>query len=378
MSSEDTLDSSEEEFIECYKEHLRRKKGKEMYEQGEIGGGGGRNEAQPQNSQARTSDIVPLVEAAVREALQFQADILKVEFDAKLAEISRELQGLRVSNAPQVEVYEAVEVVQLIPCDEPLDIVKSVPEFDGKQDQYVSWRQAATAAYKLFEPYVGSSRHYQAVAILRNKIRGTASATLASFNTVLNFKAILARLDFTYADKTPIRVVQQEMDTLRQGDMTLLQYYDEVEKRLTLITNKTIMTQERGAAAVYNEKFRNDALHTFVSGLRKNLKTAVFPAQPRDLPTALALAQEAEASNDRYAFATSFARGAEGSSQKTRGSGPSSSQARRLYDDHQGGRNPHFTRGQKSGPGQAHNNGTLAAPGSILGRTETQVRNLWT
>lgn len=147
MSSEDTLDSSEEEFIECYKEHLRRKKGKEMYEQGEIGGGGGRNKAQPQNSQARTPDIVPLVEAAVREALQFQADILKVEFDAKLAEISRELQGLRVSNAPQVEVYEAVEVVQGIPCDEPLDIVKSVPEFDGKQYQYVSWRQAATAEY---------------------------------------------------------------------------------------------------------------------------------------------------------------------------------------------------------------------------------------
>jgi len=32
------------------------------------------------------------------------------------------------------------------------------------------------------------------------------------------------------------------------------------------------------------------------------LKIAVFPAQPKDLSSALALAQEAEASNDRSAF----------------------------------------------------------------------------
>jgi len=56
------------------------------------------------------------------------------------------------------------------------------------------------------------------------------------------------------------------------------------------------MTHDAAPASLLNEKFREDALHAFISGLKKSLKVAVFPAEPRDLPTALALAQEAESS----------------------------------------------------------------------------------
>jgi len=56
---------------------------------------------------------------------------------------------------------------------------------------------------------------------MRNKIRGNADAVLASFNTVLNFEAIVARLDFTYADKTRVRVIQQQLGTMRQGELSL-------------------------------------------------------------------------------------------------------------------------------------------------------------
>jgi len=114
---------------------------------------------------------------------------------------------------------------------------------------------------------------------------------------VFNFHAILARLDFTYADKTPAHVIKQELSLSRQGELPLLKYYDEIERKLTLLTNKTIMT--------------HDALHAFISGLKKSLKIAVFPAQPKDLPSALALAQEAEASIDRSAFTATFARQSE-------------------------------------------------------------------
>lgn len=68
------------------------------------------------------------------------------------------------------------------------------------------------------------------------------------------------------------------------------------------------MTHDLVASAILNEKFRNDALHVFVSGLKKSLKWAVFPAQPIDLPSALALAQEAESSNERGIFAANFAK----------------------------------------------------------------------
>jgi len=76
---------------------------------------------------------------------------------------------------------------------------------------------------------------------MRNKIRGNADAVLASFNTDLNFEAIVARLDFTYAHKTPVRVIQQELDTMRQGELSLNKYFDEIEKNLTLLTDKTLL-----------------------------------------------------------------------------------------------------------------------------------------
>jgi len=111
-------------------------------------------------------------------------------------------------------------------------------------------------------------------------------------------------------------VITQELNFIRQGDLPLLQYYDNIQKKLTLLTNKVIMTQDAYSAHVLNSKYREDALHTFVSGLKKSLKIVVFPAHLRDLPTALAIAQEAEVSNERSIFAANFARHTEEKTQK--------------------------------------------------------------
>jgi len=206
-----------------------------------------------------------------------------------------QVENLQVET-PQIVTYEKISVRPEVNCDIPLDIIKSVPEFTGTQDEYVAWRQSAIYAYELFKPYNGSSTHYQAVAIIRNKIRGTAGALLVSHNTVLNFDAILARLDCTYSDKTSLRLLRQGLEMVRQGDMPLMQYYDEVEKKLTLVTNKIVMTHEQEGADLLNSEVRADALHAFISGLKKSPRSVVFPAQLKDLPSALALAREAESS----------------------------------------------------------------------------------
>ncbi|KAH8323668.1 hypothetical protein KR067_007183, partial [Drosophila pandora] len=106
------------------------------------------------------------------------------------------------------------------------------------------------------------------------------------------------------------------MGTLRQGNMTLLQYYDEVEKKLTLLTNKVTMSYEAPAAKVLCDKFRDDALRVFISGLKRSLTDVLFSAKPKDMPSALALAQEIEANHERYSFAASFARSQEDKDKK--------------------------------------------------------------
>jgi len=119
------------------------------------------------------------IEAVIQAALANQEQRLRAEFAGQINAVNQQLQSLRIE-APEVESYQRVKVVPGAPqCDIPLHIVKSIPDFTGVQDEYVAWRQSATDAYELFESYEGSSAHYQAVTIIRNKIKGPARA--ASF-----------------------------------------------------------------------------------------------------------------------------------------------------------------------------------------------------
>lgn len=171
----------------------------------------------------------------------------------------------------------------------------------------MTFRRAAEVAYKVFENSDGSVRHYQALAIIRNKIKGSASDKLTGFGTALNFRAIMARLDHEYGDKRPIHLLEQELSTLRQGSSTVAEYYDLVQTKLTALTNKTLMSySDNYFASQLNEKYRHDALRVFISGLKRSLSDTLFSSRPEDLPSALALAEELESNRERYNFAASF------------------------------------------------------------------------
>lgn len=246
-----------------------------------------------------------LLETAIVQA----TNRTKQEFQDTINELSNRLRALEPT-ALVVE-HKPIEIITGVQCDETLDIIKSVPEFRGDANRYVSWRQAAVTAHKLFEPFAGSSKYYQAVAILRNKIIGNADSVLSTYNTVLNFHAIIERLDFAYSDKKSIYTLEQELSTLRQGQKTLLQFYDEVEHKLTAIVNKVLMSHQNDPSLIasFNIKYRQDALRVFISGLRKPLCTTLFSCKPTDLPSALAMAQELETNHNRYHFAEIYSNG---------------------------------------------------------------------
>lgn len=77
-----------------------------------------------------------------------------------------------------MKAHQKITVDPNIRCEVKLDIVKTMPDFTGEQDDYVSCRQLAVDAYEIFKPYYGSEAHYQAVSIIRNKIRGSARGLL--------------------------------------------------------------------------------------------------------------------------------------------------------------------------------------------------------
>lgn len=210
-----------------------------------------------------------------------------------------------------IEEHREITIVEGVECNETLDVVKSVPEFNGDASRYTSWRQAAITAHKLYERYIGSSKYYQAVAILRNKVIGKADSVLSSYNTVLNFYAILERLDFAYADKRSVFTLEQELSTLTQGSKTILDFYNEVEEKLGLITSKITMSHGGNVNLIgsLNMKYREDALRVFISGLRKPFCDILFSCRPSDMPTALILAQEMATNQSRYNFARNYNEG---------------------------------------------------------------------
>ncbi|EDW50942.1 GM16946 [Drosophila sechellia] len=129
-------------------------------------------------------------------------------------------------------------------------------------------------------------------------------------------------------------------------------------------------------ADLLNAEVRADALHAFTSGLKKSLRAVVFPAQPKDLPSALALAREAKASIERSMFASSYAKAVEERAQ-TCGNGKSRFQGRQGKDNREEqrqNRNPHFVRPPKGNTSAQNINDNQARTSDYGGRRVFQVQ----
>lgn len=55
-----------------------------------------------------------------------------------------------------------------------LDIIKSIPEFNGSQDDYLAWRLCAMDAYKLLKSFITNSAYNEGVTLIKERIRGLA------------------------------------------------------------------------------------------------------------------------------------------------------------------------------------------------------------
>lgn len=180
-----------------------------------------------------------------------------------------------------------------------------MPTFGGK-NSYVSWRETATNSMKIYAK--GSKRYFSASTILRNKIINEANDILTNHGTVLNFDAIISRLDFAYADKRLLHIIEQELSVMRQGIQSIMTYYNEVNKKLTDLTNKTIMTHGTNSDITkeLNNKNRQYALRVFMTELNPPLTDILFSISLNNVPGALAKAQKLEENKLRANFALYF------------------------------------------------------------------------
>jgi len=120
-----------------------------------------------------------------------------------LKEVSSKIEGL-ATDANTVEDYK----IQTIDPTIKFDLYQNSPG-----------REAAETVMSLYK--IQSEQYFIALTILRNKIKGAAHDALTNHVTVLNFRAILSRLDFIYSAKRPIHTLESELSILMQGRMTV-------------------------------------------------------------------------------------------------------------------------------------------------------------
>lgn len=216
-----------------------------------------------------------------------------------------EINKLKQKYEPKIEEFKDQTIDPNIVDNESLDMIKSLGEFSGKNSNYISWRNNSKISLGLY--IRGSRKYFAALTILRNKITSEANDVLTNHGTVFNYDAIIARLDYAYADKRPIHIIEQEMSILKQNNNSLIEYYDKVNEKLTALINKTTLTH--GNCTLTNElnaMNRQKALRIFISGLNGNTSNILFSINPPDLPSALAKAQELQSNYERATFATQF------------------------------------------------------------------------
>lgn len=237
--------------------------------------------------------------------------IMAEELETKVAELQKQIDKLTVDfnnkNEPKIEEYKDVNVTVTEAKDVSLHIFKTLPEFSGVRDQYATWRSVTKTAIKLLENHKETMQYFEALMIIRNKITGAASTILNNYNTAFNFEAIIDRLDFTYADKRPLYILEQELLVLQQNKLSLDEFYDKINEKLNCIVNKINMThKEKHTAMAFIEGANEKALRTFITGLNNRRGEILYASNPSSLPEAYARLQTIINDQARITFANRF------------------------------------------------------------------------
>lgn len=244
----------------------------------------------------------------------------EIETDSKIAKmeqlkeqitaIQASLEALttRITTIENPAVVEEYKDEVPVTTKASLSAIKALPEFNGKAEEYPSWRSLIKTTMKYISK-ADNENYLNALLMIKAKIRGPAAAILSNHATPLNFDAIVDRLDYSYADQRAMYVIEQELIVLQQGRMTVHEFYDKINEKLNMIITKIHMSHKEPAVAnALIDNMREKALRTFITGLSNNVGHVLYSSNPKTLADAYARLQTILSDRDRMTFATQYNR----------------------------------------------------------------------
>lgn len=241
-----------------------------------------------------------------------QNEIINLTMEQQINQLTQKVEELTIQlnaihNPVKIEEYQDVTFTVTSIDEISLHTFKTLPEFNGQRDQYATWRTMVSTAMKLLENHKTTIKYFEALMIIRNKVAGTASNILNNYNTAFNFEAIIDRLDFTYADKRPMYILEHELSILQQGRLSIDEFYDKVNEKLNTIINKINMThKEKVTTQAFITNANEKALRTFITGLSNKRGELLYASNPQSLPEAYARLQTIMNDQERINFANRY------------------------------------------------------------------------
>lgn len=174
------------------------------------------------------------------------------------------------------------------------DLIKDLPTFSGDPNEVSVWIDDAEGLVKLYQPRANSSindknKFHVICKAIRRKIKGEANDALVASNVNINWYSIKKTLLTYYGEKRDIVTLDYQLMNASQRGRPIEEYYDEVNKLLSLIANQ-IKTDMRymhpEASRAMLENFNDKAIDSFMRGLDGDLGKFLKNYRPESLAQA--------------------------------------------------------------------------------------------
>ncbi|XP_055910407.1 uncharacterized protein LOC129944768 [Eupeodes corollae] len=250
--------------------------------------------------------------ATVQEIAEIKATITQLYTEVNRQSTENEILKTEIKNLRAGQsMFQAVTTTAVLKAETPsykkpedinLTVFSAIPVFNGNSQEYRPWRQMVFNLMEEIKQFSGTPQYYHALTIVRTNIQGEAAHILTNQNTIMNFQAIVNRLDYTYADSRPLYVLQEELRRIRQGKLTLSEYYDQINNALNLILSKITMTSSSEGRNIQEHLAMEEAVRIFTANLNSSFtKATLYSNQPPTIERAYAIALTIQHDNMSHA-----------------------------------------------------------------------------
>ncbi|XP_058122484.1 uncharacterized protein LOC131293392 [Anopheles ziemanni] len=173
------------------------------------------------------------------------------------------------------------------------DSIRYLPTYEGKKHETRAWIEDVESELQLFDEYKNSAIYDQIVRAVKSKITGEAREAIIAAGNVSTWPEIKEVLQNFFDDKRDLASHLQTLFYEKQGNKTLLEYYDNLKSVSSKIRAITTVTEEyKKSIEGVHHLIGVITLTRFIDGLEGSLSSYVRCSKPKNIDEAYSISAE--------------------------------------------------------------------------------------